>query len=285
MWWYGSDCANLLYFLLQCVSVICVLVLQTISFCSGRKESGSSKETVMATAILNDKDEKLASPIPSQESDASAQVGTKDTDSKERRGSAEENGSIERPQPKQVFPKRRKRAKLDPADLSESIKTEHTIYERRTKTRDDSAQPSMRLQQHRSDNLILEEPTQKVLSQEPMVEQLTDALNEVKTQNTQRPGRNVLGADLFEEDTQPQVVGSELPERQASSPRRRKSRRKITTLLPYQGTPVVHATASEKAARSKSSTPLCKQEISELGDGAGTSEAVAQDSKNDQGRG
>lgn len=221
-------------------------------------------DTLMKEYFTEDKE---TSPMASQGLDIS--LKSKATESKEQR-SAEDAGSTEKAPPKRVFPRRRKRLAGDPAEGSE-VGTENTIYERRPKIRIDSTHRSFKSLGRRQGDTLEVEPTQRPLAHSPVSpkpEELAKAL--LKVQRTQeRKEKSVLESvrEWFEEQVtqQQQIPESTTPDAQASPPRRRKSKAKPATLLPYQGTPVVHATPSEKAAktaRALRATP--KQESSDV---------------------
>ncbi|RCN52144.1 hypothetical protein ANCCAN_01574 [Ancylostoma caninum] len=247
-----------------------MLVIQTMTFCTSEKKEPSSKEaskeskddvqvmTAIAPAkeskevpmkeLKEEKEKEETSPLASQGLDISLKTALKATESKEQRGSAEDAGATEKASPKRVFPKRRR---LE-ATEEEEVGTEHTIYERRAKVR--------------QRDLLDVEPTQRVLTRSPPApkpEELAKAL--LKIQAADKKEKSMVDSirQWFEEQVT-QHTQQQVRDAQVSSPRRKKSKRTPATLLPYQGTPVVHATPSEKAARTaRASRASPKQEPSE----------------------
>ncbi|EYC10803.1 hypothetical protein Y032_0053g2301 [Ancylostoma ceylanicum] len=299
MWWHATDWANLFKLVLQYALVLYVLAIQTITFCTSEKKEPSSKDVskedaqVMTTqaficirfpmktgqhgmnfslegrtalnacvsaasamrlapSYIIETHAQETSPMASQGLDISLKTAYKATESRDQRGSAEDaGGATEKAPPKRVFPKRRK--PNDPSEDTE-VGTEHTIYERRAKVR--------------QRDILEVEPTQRVLAHSPSApkpEELAKAL--LKIQASEKKEKSMLDTmrQWFEEQvTQQQRRESARSDTQASSPRRRKSKRAPATLLPYQGTPVVHATPSERAARTaREARTTPKQEPSE----------------------
>ncbi|KHJ97399.1 hypothetical protein OESDEN_02623 [Oesophagostomum dentatum] len=186
----------------------------------------------------------------------------------QRRGSAEEPANTGgKDPPKRVFPKRR-RLRLNPDD-SDSVKTEDTIYERRTKDRMESASASVRsLLRRRHEGLKVDrtQSLQRTLSQS--AEDMAKSSSKEGVDQSESKAKNLLESVrewLNEQCTQRQMDSSEGNE-PANSPKRRKSKRKkVSTLLPYQGIPVEHALPSDRLAReARSSTSLPKMESAEL---------------------
>ncbi|KAL6732743.1 hypothetical protein Aduo_003467 [Ancylostoma duodenale] len=270
MWWSATgDWPNLLQLVLQYTLVVYMIVIQTITFCTSEKKEPSSKEaskeskddvqvmTAIAPAkesketpmkeVKEEREKEETSPLTSQGLDISIKTAIA-TESKDQRGSAEDAGPTEKAPPKRVFPRRRR---LEATEETE-VGTEHTIYERRAKVR--------------QRDMLEVEPTQRVLSHSPPApkpEELAKALLKIQAADKKEKSMVDKMREWFEEQVT-QHTQQQIRDAQVSSPRRRKSKRAPATLLPYQGTPVVHATPSEKAARTARATRTTpKQEPSE----------------------